>query len=302
MYLSSQPHISTCFLRYTETLKFEKKDDPVRNRLGFNEQFIGRVNYESSINDRNNMPIHNEVGMYLWLGVWTHHGAAPYDKGTPCLYSRKATEADVKEDFTFPTLGAGAQGPQYILPVSISRQGSIPHGNAIQLFGSQPIDPDSKTTAKDITGAPEIYPRPDNGMWDAGSVAFHESMGHTAEQLNKATSNTRKKPKFADEHVFQGPRPADAKCPSGTMDPNSGEAYMFRIFNGAQKLTQPDGKIVECPLFPYCVQPNLSSSTSTSGLTSSATTSSHSTLFSQGASKVVPSTFTPSIATARCTT
>lgn len=248
---------------YTETLKFEKKDDPVRNRLGSNEQFVGRVNYESDIKDRNDMPIHNEVGMYLWLGVWTHNGAAPYNKGVPCLYSRKATEADVENDFSFPTLAAGAQGPQFIPPVSISRQGSIPHGNAIQLFGSQPSTKNVKhpTAAKDIPGPPEIYDQ-SNGMWDAGSVAFHKSMGYTAKKLNAATCDARhphgarKKPEFAHEKVFHGLPNADGTYPHGQMDPNSGEAYMFRIFNGAQKLTQPDGTVVERPLFPYCVQPN----------------------------------------------
>ena len=124
-------------IRYTEKLKFTKKDGPVRNRFGSNEQFVGAVNYEQNIADRNGGEIHFEVGQYLWLGVWTHEKAAPYDK-VDCLYSREATEADVKADLTFPTLGAGAQGPQFLPPFSISRQGSIPHGNAIQLFGSQP--------------------------------------------------------------------------------------------------------------------------------------------------------------------
>jgi len=263
---------------YTETLKFRKNTNPVRNRLGSNEQFIGALNYETSIVDRNNAEIHFEMGQYLWLGVWTHEGAVPYDKeGDPVLYSRKTTEADVKNDFLFPTLGAGSQGPQFIPPFSISRQGSIPHGNAIQLFGSQPSNPHNPKHLdtpirpyKDIPGAPEIYPGADKGcartqdapqdvLWDADSVAFHHSMGYTAKQLNDVTAkqlgdpegrpSSRVKPAFAAKL---------ANYPDG-MNPNSGEAYMGRIFNGAQKLTQPqpDGKVGEDPLFPYCVQPNV---------------------------------------------
>ena len=249
---------------YTETLKFRKNTGPVRNRLGSNEQFIGALNYETSIFDRNNAEIHFEMGQYLWLGVWTHEGAVPYDKGDPCLYSRKTTDADVKNDFLFPTLDAGSQGPQFIPPFSISRQGSIPHGNAIQLFGNQPNQPTTEHPKegphKDIPGAPVIYHGVNDGvLWDADSLAFHKSMGYTVKDLNDVTAKqlgdpegcprSRVKPAFADKL---------ANYPVGT-DPNSGEAYMGRIFNGAQELTkpQPDGKVGEDPLFPYCVQPNI---------------------------------------------
>ena len=203
---------------YSEKLQFRKNTGPVRNRLGSNEQFIGALNYETSIVDRNNAEIHFEMGQYLWLGVWTHEGAVPYTKGgDPVLYSRKTTEADVKNDFMFPTLAAGSQGPQFIPPFSISRQGSIPHGNSIQLFGSQPSNPNNPKGLdtpirphKDIPGAPVIYPDADKGvLWDADSVAFHPSMGYTAKQLNNVTaeglpvmpggcpSSTRVKPAFA---------------------------------------------------------------------------------------------------------
>lgn len=268
---------------YTETYQFSKKSDPVRNRLGSNEQFVGQTNYEQTILPRTKVvedgkghppaPIHNEVGQYLWLGVWTHEGAAPYEKN-PCLFSREATEADVKNDFTFPTLSAGAQGPQFIPPFSISRQGSIPHGNAIQLFGKQPSQPNKPEfnpqnldkpirPYTDIPGAPVIYPGADCGkVWDADSVAFHPSMGYTAAQLNLATSDSRavdKKPAFAAE-LANYPDGKFGKevynLPDGRLNPNSGEAYMGRILNGAQKLKQPDGKDVEDPLYPFCVQPN----------------------------------------------
>jgi len=267
---------------YSEKLQFRKNTGPVRNRLGSNEQFIGALNYETSIVDRNNAEIHFEMGQYLWLGVWTHEGAVPYNKGDPVLYSRKTTEADVKNDFMFPTLAAGSQGPQFIPPFSISRQGSIPHGNSIQLFGSQPSNPNNPKNLDtpirpytDIPGAPEIYPGADKGiLWDADSVAFHPSMGYTAQELNEVTaeglpaftaeglpagkgppSSTRVKPAFAAE--LAGYPTSGATVDSAPLEPNSAEAYMGRIFNGAQKLKQPDGTVVEDPLFPYCVQPNI---------------------------------------------
>ena len=250
---------------YTETLKFRKNTGPVRNRLGSNEQFIGALNYETSIFDRNNAEIHFEMGQYLWLGVWTHEGAVPYDKGDPCLYSRKTTDADVKNDFLFPTLDAGSQGPQFIPPFSISRQGSIPHGNAIQLFGKQPDGPQGGPY-KDIPGAPVIYHGVNDGvLWDADSVAFHPSMGYSAQQLNIDTAeqlgdpegcpSSRVKPAFAAK-LANYPSP---KGSADYLDPEGSPAYMGRIFNGAQELTQPqpDGKVGEDPLFPYCVQPNI---------------------------------------------
>jgi len=253
---------------YTETLQFRKNTNPVRNRLGSNEQFIGALNYETSIVDRNNLEIHFEMGQYLWLGVWTHEKAAPYDKeGDPVLYSRKTTEADVKNDFLFPTLAAGSQGPQFLPPFSISRQGSIPHGNSIQLFGKQPNDPNKEGPWKDIPNKDiplEIYPGANNGvLWDADSVAFHPSMGFTAQQLNDLTAkqlgdpegcpSSRVKPAFAAK-LANYPQPIGS---ADYLDPESNVAYMGRIFNGAQKLNQPDGTVVEKSLFPYCVQPNI---------------------------------------------
>ena len=225
-------------IRYTEKLKFTKKDGPVRNRFGSNEQFVGAVNYETNIKDRNNQEIHFEVGQYLWLGVWTHEKAAPYND-VDCLYSREATEADVKVNMTFPTLGAGAQGPQFLPPFSISRQGSIPHGNSIQLFGSQPTS-DTGTPHKDIDGPPEIYPGANEGVtWDANSVAFHPSMGYTAKQLNAATNpdhphlGSRAKPDFAANTTPENYPPKDMGPEEFLKFVNSGPAYMGRIFNGA---------------------------------------------------------------------
>eukprot|EP00321_Phaeocystis_globosa_P000399 CAMPEP_0118846708 /NCGR_PEP_ID=MMETSP1162-20130426/92579_1 /TAXON_ID=33656 /ORGANISM="Phaeocystis Sp, Strain CCMP2710" /LENGTH=536 /DNA_ID=CAMNT_0006778893 /DNA_START=695 /DNA_END=2306 /DNA_ORIENTATION=+ len=280
---------------YKEELKFTKKDGPVRNRFGSNEQFVGAVNYETNITARSGEGLHFEVGQYLWLGVWTENktpspsapgappSSAPYNN---VMYSRQATEADVKNDLMFPTLGAGAQGPQFLPPFSISRQGSIPHGNSIQLFGNQPVRKQPKEEAgiphKDIVGPPEIYPGANEGVtWDANSVAFHPTMGYTAKQLNKATNpdqphlGSREKPSFAKyctpdayaavalaaeaeasgdkwtEHLNKEEfQKAVGKDVTPVKFVNSGPGYMGRIFNGAQKTE------LHSELFPYCVQPN----------------------------------------------
>ena len=258
-------------IRYKEELKFTKRDGPVRNRFGSNEQFVGAVNYETNITSRSGEGLHFEVGQYLWLGVWTENKtpspSAPYKN---VMYSREATEEDVKNDLMFPTLGAGAQGPQFLPPFSISRQGSIPHGNSIQLFGNQPKD--AGIPHIDIIGAPEIYPGANEGVtWDANSVAFHPTMGYTAKQLNAATNpkGVEKHPKWGDLGSREKPdfakyctpdayaavaRAAEAeasgddwtqylnaeefqKAVGKTMTPvkfvNSGPGYMGRIFNGA---------------------------------------------------------------------
>jgi len=274
---------------YTEELKFTKNKNAVRNRFGSNEQFVGAVNYETNITSRSGEPLHFEVGQYLWLGVWTENTtdspSAPYKN---VMYSRQATEEDVKADLMFPTLGTGAQGPQFLPPFSISRQGSIPHGNSIQLFGSQPVrtKEDAGIPHKDIMGAPEIYPGANDGVtWDEHSVAFHPSMGYTAETLNFATNpkgvekdpkwgwlGSRTKPPFAKFCTPDGyaavALAAEAEANKKPVDPalkeelqkavhmtpeefvNSGPGYMGRIFNGAQKTE------VDPELFPYCVQPN----------------------------------------------
>ncbi len=235
---------------YTESLTFNKNPNPVRNRLGSNEQFNGALGYQTTIEDRTNAVIHFEEGQYLWLGIWTHQSAAPYSE-PPMLFSRQATQEDVDNNFTFPVLAEGAQGPQFIPPYSISRQGSIPHGNAIQLMGKQDTDPTTGGPAFDIPGAPVIA-----SLWDDDSLAFNNTMGYTGEKLRKNTSNKRIKPDFASFPIYQEPEPKGG-FPEGTLDPNSGEAYVQRIFNASQSVKQSDGPDEELPMFPYCVQPNL---------------------------------------------
>ncbi|MDI3284320.1 peroxidase, FMP-type [Polyangium sp. 15x6] len=108
---------------YTEELTFTLVDGGVRNRGGTNEQFVGAVKYNQSIQRvRDGVGIHEEDGMYLWLNQ---------------MYNHPADEQSVLEDNGYPgiSIGAGANGPNFVPPYSIARSGTIPHGSSILLTG-----------------------------------------------------------------------------------------------------------------------------------------------------------------------
>ena len=137
---------------YTEVLTFTPVKGGVRNRGGANEQFVGAMKYETSIDDLKGKGLHAENGMYLWL-----------DK----LYNHPADAESVKTDIGYPELepGDGANGPDYVPAYSISRSGTIPHGSTILLFG--------KDSAHD--GAPD-FPS-GTAAWDFDHLAISPSMG-----------------------------------------------------------------------------------------------------------------------------
>lgn len=108
---------------YTEELTFELVDGSVRNRGGTNEEFIGAVVYNQSIQRvSDGAGIHREDGMYLWCNP---------------MYNHPADEQSVIEDNGYPGIGvgAGANGPNFVPPYSIARSGTIPHGSSILLTG-----------------------------------------------------------------------------------------------------------------------------------------------------------------------
>jgi hypothetical protein len=81
---------------YTEEMKFTLIEGGVRNRAGANEQMIGAVKYEQTIKNRKEKKgIHEEVGMYLYLGD---------------MYKHDATEESVKKDLGLPELKPGDGG------------------------------------------------------------------------------------------------------------------------------------------------------------------------------------------------
>lgn len=109
---------------YTEELSFAPVSGGVRNRGGTNEQFAGAIEYKQSVQRvSDGVGIHEEVGMYLWLNE---------------MYNHAATEQSVIDDNGYPliSIGAGANGPNYVPPYSIARSGTIPHGSAIMLTGN----------------------------------------------------------------------------------------------------------------------------------------------------------------------
>ena len=219
--------------QYTEVLTFEKVADPVRNRGGTNEQFNGVIKYETSINDLEGVPQHVENGMYLWLGE-TNTESTDYP-GT--MYSQKSTAETVREDDGFPVLDPGQQGPQFIPPHSISRGGVIPHGTTIHIVGNY---------EKDTEGAPEIAP-----IWDEDTMAVSKTMGFQID--NDVIAGSTQKPPWTKLKV---PHSGAEVGKPGFLDPNSGRAYIHKIFVydrfGAR--------------FPYTVQPNIALSEANDGL------------------------------------
>ncbi|MEX8492425.1 peroxidase, FMP-type [Sphaerotilus sp.] len=139
---------------YTEELTFTLVDRGVRNRGGTNEQFIGAVKYNQSIQRvSDGVGIHEEDGMYLWLNQ---------------MYNHPADEQSVLADNGYPgiAVGAGSNGPNFVPPSSIARSGSIPHGSSILLMGDfQEVSP----------GRPEFPFGP--AAWQPPFLSISPSMG-----------------------------------------------------------------------------------------------------------------------------
>lgn len=139
---------------YTETLKFEKVPDKVRNRGGANEQLIAALKYDQSIiSEETGDGIHEENGMFMWLGD---------------MYNHPASNDSVTEDLGLPELtpGDGAKGPVFVPSHTIARSGTIPHGNSILLIGRP---------TKNILGPPKFPTGIDT--WDFDHLAISPTMG-----------------------------------------------------------------------------------------------------------------------------
>lgn len=104
---------------YTEELKFTLVKGGVRNRAGTNEQMVGAVKYEQSIKNQKGTGIHEENGMYMFLGDMYHHPAS-------CK--------SIKDDVGI-RLKPGSDGQPFIPIHKLSRSGTIPHGNSILPLG-----------------------------------------------------------------------------------------------------------------------------------------------------------------------
>ncbi|MDG1332513.1 MAG: peroxidase, FMP-type [Crocinitomicaceae bacterium] len=191
---------------YTETLTFNLVEGSVRNRGGANEQFNGAVEYKTAINDLNGNPLHAENGMYLYLND---------------VYNHPASVESVKEDIGLPELkpGDGANGPDFVPAYSISRSGTIPHGNTIMLLGKHST----------VEGAPQ-FPEGD-AAWDFDHLAISPSMGGAGTTPGHPINLDEPAPAWVHDKRL----PID--CPSGNR------TYTQRI--------------LAHELYPYPVRPDL---------------------------------------------
>lgn len=220
---------------YTEELSFAPVSGGVRNRGGTNEQFAGAIEYKQSVQRvSDGVGIHEEVGMYLWLNE---------------MYNHAATEQSVIDDNGYPliSIGAGANGPNYVPPYSIARSGTIPHGSAIMLTGNFQQDVPGKPafpTGTDSWSAPFVRSWPDLQIANAPNLAssplaISPSMGASALLVPPNGSTAEAAPLNLDE-----PAPAWA-------------------FDKSLPVTQPDSnltyfqRIVADQHYPYSVRPDL---------------------------------------------
>ncbi|SOD89695.1 peroxidase, FMP-type [Spirosoma fluviale] len=192
---------------YTEELTFTLVPGAVRNRGGANEQFCGAIKYNQSIQDLKGNSLHEENGMYLMLND---------------IYNHPADEKSIKTDIGFTQLeyGDGAVGPHYQPPYSISRSGTIPHGNTILLLGSEKKGKSCKPNFPSGIAA-----------WDVNHLSISASMG---------LADTKK----------HGPIDLDEDAPEWVKDTSLPE----RDPNGNRTYTQ---RILADDLYPYSVRPDL---------------------------------------------
>lgn len=106
---------------YTEEFKFHLSKGKVRNRCGANEQLTGVVEYTQNIVGLDGTGLHEENGMFLYLNEVT---------------ARRTTQKDIDEDVLNDDNLVDQKQGRFLPQHSITRMGSIPHGNTISLVGS----------------------------------------------------------------------------------------------------------------------------------------------------------------------
>jgi hypothetical protein len=140
---------------YVEELHFKLIPDKVRNRGGSNEQFAGCVEYSQTIKDLNGVGLHEENGMYLYMREICKH---PVDE--------EALKHDfLNHDPNVETYKLGDVKDVFLPYHSICRMGTIPHGNSLQLLGSDYVP---------MKGKPK-FPKGED-TWDFKHVTLHPTM------------------------------------------------------------------------------------------------------------------------------
>lgn len=192
---------------YTEELSFSLVDGGVRNRGGANEQFVGAVLYNQSIQRASDgAGIHREDGMYLWCNQ---------------MYNHPADEQSVLEDNGYPgiSIGAGANGPNFVPPYSIARSGTIPHGSSIMLTGGFQI----------AQGKP-VFPT-GTAAWEPEFLSISPTMGSAGATPGNPMNLDAPAPAWAHDKALP------------VTDPDGNRTYTQRI--------------VADPHYPYSVRPDL---------------------------------------------
>jgi len=177
---------------YTEELTFKLVPDGVRNRGGYNEQYVGAIEYNQAITNTDGKGIHEENGMYMYLGdMYTH------------AVDEKTMKDDLGEVFT-PGLKLGDKSQQFLPHYNICRSGTIPHGNSIQLLGRDYLPEAGKPA----------FPEGD-ATWDDDRLSIHPSMAVI----------------MADDKPI-GPHNLDTDRPEwvGKEEGKSARKYIERIF------------------------------------------------------------------------
>ena len=218
---------------YTEELTFSPVQGRVRNRGGTNEQFTDAIEYRQSIQRASDgVGLHEEVGMYLWLNQ---------------MYNHAATEESVLEDNGYPGLsvGAGANGPNYVAPYSIMRSGTIPHGSSIMLNGG---------FAQDVQGKPAFPTGTDS--WTNPFVASWPAL-QVSNAPTLAASPLAISPSMGASALLVPPQGGPA------VPLNLDEPAPAWAFDKSLPVTQPDSnltyfqRIVAHENYPYSVRPDL---------------------------------------------
>jgi hypothetical protein len=236
---------------YTEELTFSLVDGGVRNRGGTNEQFIGAVKYNQSIqrvdaDGQPGAPIHAEDGMYLWLNS---------------MYNHPADQHSILEDNGYPeiAIGAGANGPNFVPPYSIARSGTIPHGSSIMLTGGFQADIPGKPLYP--TGT-DCWTQPFSQSWPitpAPSSPTEVPAAVAANPLPLAGSPLAVSPSMGAAALMLQPGPTPDTPTAINLDQPAPEW----AFDKSMPVEQPDSnltyfqRIVADSHYPYSVRPDL---------------------------------------------
>eukprot|EP01063_Lacrimia_lanifica_P020813 TRINITY_DN280_c0_g2_i1.p1 TRINITY_DN280_c0_g2~~TRINITY_DN280_c0_g2_i1.p1 ORF type:complete len:524 (+),score=180.51 TRINITY_DN280_c0_g2_i1:120-1574(+) len=194
---------------YVEELTFKKVDGAVRNRLGANEQMVGAFEYRQKIVSEGGAGLHEEVGMFLYLGD---------------MFSHPATAETVKRDVGYPELIPGGGKYDVQMPhdsMRFARSGTIPHGNSMLILGGAETKEGKPVF---VPGVDDAHPTPATSAkaaktplpasWDPAHMAASETMG-----LNDGLAfDLLAPPQDRPEWVF------------GKNEENSKKEYIQRIF------------------------------------------------------------------------